>query len=370
MKYLIQRNLSHSTSGDFCKLTPKQPRRRPEEQVSSRLLCYKQKMPAPVRFAVVGIGHIARKAVLPAFARTRHAVCTAIISAQPDKLAEFPPVQWLHLRTIRSPPFAPANLTPSISLLPTPPPRLRDPRRRSWFAHPVRKAPGRDRRRLREPCATPPSSTRYGSMVAYRHRFSAAHQHALKSALRATLGELRAFHSLFTVNVRPEHRTHCPRAEGGGTLPDIGIYCLNSFRHFFGDEILDSSCSLLSRPDDDRFPDCEETCHVTLTFPGQRLATFTCAFGASRVMTYTIAGTKGSLHLDPVYEYTSDIQYLEVIEGHRRQVTFPKQDQFALQIDHFANAIQSGQPNHADGREAALDTQIIEDLYRKAVRLP
>jgi predicted dehydrogenase len=38
-----------------------------------------------VRYAVVGLGHIAQKAVLPAFAHARNSTLTALVSSDPEK---------------------------------------------------------------------------------------------------------------------------------------------------------------------------------------------------------------------------------------------------------------------------------------------
>ena len=40
-----------------------------------------------------------------------------------------------------------------------------------------------------------------------------------------------------------------------------------------------------------------------LRFPGERLAPFTCSFGAADVASYRIVGTKGDLRVEPAYEY-------------------------------------------------------------------
>lgn len=320
-------------------------------------------MSSPLRFAVVGLGHIATKAILPAFAETPSAVCTAVVSSRPDKEPGYRGFTYEQFdEALESDSFDAVYLA-------TPNNAHRD------FA--VRAAAAGKHILCEKPLAVTVEDClgmrdaaqqhNVRLMVAYRHQFSAAHQHALQVARDGALGELRAFHSVFNVNVRPNTGRTAPRSEGGGTLPDIGIYCLNSLRHFFNLEApLGLTCALLNNAGDPRFAHVEETAHVTLTFPYDRYATFTCSFGTARVMTYTIIGTKGSLHLDPVYDYTSDIHCVEVIEGQRRTHIFPKQNQFAIEIDHFAHAILNGLPHRAGADEALEDTRLINQLYAAA----
>ena len=51
---------------------------------------------------------------------------------------------------------------------------------------------------------------------------------------------------------------------------------------------------------DKRFLQCEETTSAILRFPGrERLAAFTCSFGAADVSHYRVVGSKGQLVMDP-----------------------------------------------------------------------
>ena len=47
----------------------------------------RRKTPPKIRYAVVGLGHIAQMAVLPAFAHARNSELSALISSDPEKLA-------------------------------------------------------------------------------------------------------------------------------------------------------------------------------------------------------------------------------------------------------------------------------------------
>src|SRR4030095_10932754 len=72
-------------------------------------------------------------------------------------------------------------------------------------------------------------------MVAYRLHFDPANLRALEIVRARKLGELRAFSSSFGMKVR-DGDIRLRRATGGGTLWDIGIYCINAARHLMGEE--------------------------------------------------------------------------------------------------------------------------------------
>ena len=69
-------------------------------------------------------------------------------------------------------------------------------------------------------------------MIAYRLHFETLNLSAIDLARRGRLGELKFFNSSFSMTVRRgDIRTK--RAYGGGTLYDIGVYCINAARNLF-----------------------------------------------------------------------------------------------------------------------------------------
>ena len=45
-----------------------------------------------------------------------------------------------------------------------------------------------------------------------------------------------------------------------------------------------------------------------LRFSNERLASFTCSFGATKVSEYRLVGTKGEFAVDPAYEYAKPLE--------------------------------------------------------------
>jgi glucose-fructose oxidoreductase len=206
-------------------------------------------------------------------------------------------------------------------------------------------------------------------MVAYRLHFEPANLEAIAIARSGKLGEPRIFNSVFTMNVR-KGDIRLQDELGGGTLHDIGIYCIQAARHLFGEEPVEAFATTASRSDP-RFTEVDEMTSSLLGFPHGQIASITTSFGAADVSRYELVGTKGSLRLDSAYDYTGD-KTLEVTIGSRTQKkTYSGRDQFAPEIIAFSSAVIAGVDAEPSGEEGLRDVRIINALERAAqIRKP
>jgi len=119
----------------------------------------------------------------------------------------------------------------------------------------------------------------------------------------------------------------------------------------------------------------EEMVSVTMRFPEERLATFTCSFGAAHIGRYSLFGTKGMLQADPAYGYATSIEHHMTVGDKIKKKTFPKRDQFAAELVYFSDCILKDKDPEPSGYEGLLDVRVIQAIYesirtRRAVRLP
>ena len=201
-------------------------------------------------------------------------------------------------------------------------------------------------------------------MTAYRLHFEEANLKAVEIAKSGKLGDLRAFNSVFTMQVK-EGDIRLQKDLGGGTLYDIGIYCINAARYIFQAEPIEVF-AFTANNGEKRFEEVDEMTSAILRFPDQRLASFTCSFGASDVSAYQVVGTEGDLCVDPAYEFAGDLKHRLTIKGRKRERTFPKRDQFAPELLYFSDCVLSGRDPEPSGREGLADVRIIRALYRSA----
>jgi glucose-fructose oxidoreductase len=163
-------------------------------------------------------------------------------------------------------------------------------------------------------------------------------------------------------------------AKGGGPVYDMGVYCINAARYLFGAEPIEVS-ALAANNGDQRFQHVEEMTSVVLRFPQERVATFTCSFGAADVSRYALIGTKGVLEADPAYEYAMSIKHHLTIGEKKITKTFSKRDQFAAELVYFSDCILKDKEPEPSGLEGMADVRVVEAIYesartKRAVRLP
>jgi Oxidoreductase family, C-terminal alpha/beta domain len=80
--------------------------------------------------------------------------------------------------------------------------------------------------------------------------------------------------------------------------------------------------------------------------------------------TYEIVGTKGSITLDPAYEYARGVEYELRLGRHKREKRYEKSDQFAPELIYFSDWIINDREPEPSGEEGLADIRVIEALNR------
>jgi predicted dehydrogenase len=323
----------------------------------------------PVRYAVIGLGHIAQIAVLPAFAHARkNSELCALISDDEAKLRKLgrrygvaqlgPYAQYEELLD--------ASKADAVYIaLPNVMHREYTERAARLGVHVLCEKPLAADPRDCDAMVRVAEERGIQLMTAYRLHFDPANLEAVKLARSGRLGELRAFASTFTMQVKAGN-SRLDASLGGGPLLDIGIYCINAARMLFGAEPVEV-LSAVATSDDDRFSEVPEMASAVLRFPGHRLATFTCSFGAADSSAYDLIGTRGRLRLDPAYEHSEALVLHTQIGSRKQRRVFPKQDQFARELLYFSQCVREGRKPQPSGLEGWIDVAII-DAIRAAAR--
>jgi glucose-fructose oxidoreductase len=210
-------------------------------------------------------------------------------------------------------------------------------------------------------------------MVAYRLHFEEINLSAIDLIDKGKIGEPKFFNSSFSMKVRPGNiRTQAEL--GGGTLYDIGVYCINAARYLFHSEpteVLAMSANSGAKKVDE----IDESTAALLRFKENRLAAFVTSFNASDVGSYQIVGTKGQITVDPAYEYAEGLRYELTVNGKTKEKATRKRDQFAPELLYFSDCILNDRKPEPSGEEGMQDVRIVEALYRSAktrrsVRIP
>jgi predicted dehydrogenase len=320
-----------------------------------------------IRYAVVGLGGIAQVAVLPAFKHTKNAELAALVSQDPMKQKElgkryrigrvYSYEQYeqclgsgeIDAVYIALPNHMHADYTIAAARV---------------GVHVLCEKPMAT---TEDECKAMIGAAQEGHvklMIAYRLHFEQGNLEAIRIAQSGKLGKLRIFSSTFTQQVHPGN-VRLQASAGGGTLEDMGVYCINAARYLFQDEPTEVM-AFSARNADPRFKMIDEMTTATLRFPDERLASFTCSFGADPVSNYIVVGTEGSLRVEPGYEYQTEIKHYLTRKEKTKERVFAKRDQFAAELDYFSNCILNDKQPEPSGEEGLADVRIIQALRKSA----
>jgi predicted dehydrogenase len=321
-----------------------------------------------VRYAVVGLGHIAQAAVLPAFANAKkNSELAALVSDDSRKLnalARRYEVQHIFSYDDYDACLRSGELDAVYIALPN---NLHcDYAVRAAHAglHVLCEKPlaldEDECHKIIKACA----DNRVTLMTAYRLHFERANLEAIQVIQSGKIGEPRIFNSLFTMQVEKDN-IRLERELGGGTLYDIGIYCINAARYLFRAEPTEVFAYSASSGDR-RFREVDEMTSALLRFPDERLASFTSSFGATDTGVYDVIGTRGRLRMINAYEYTESIELEVTADGKTSRRTFERRDQFAPELIYFSDCVLNHREPEPSGIEGLLDVHIIRSLYQSA----
>jgi predicted dehydrogenase len=319
-----------------------------------------------IRYAVVGLGHIAQTAVLPAFKHARNSELAVLITGHPEKERELSDRYNVKAYTYDDLETALEKEKIDAVYIATPNILHREHTERAAQAgvHVLCEKPMATSQEDCEAMMRSAAQNNVKLMIAYRLHFNDANLHAVRVAQSGDLGELRYFASLFGLQVK-EGNIRTRKHQGGGTLFDIGVYCINAARYLFRDEPTEV-VGLTANNGEKRFAEIEETTGAIMRFPNERLAMFTCSFGSTDVSHYDLVGTKGQLRLENAYEYQGELRCVTTISGKKTEKTFKPGDQFAPELIYFSDCIIHDREPEPSGNEGLADVRVINAIYESA----
>lgn len=324
-----------------------------------------------IGYAVVGVGHIAQAAMLPAFAHAKsNSQLVALVSDDPTKLRELGRRYGVSLLSDYAG-FRRCLQEREIDAVYIATPNSEHVQfarvAADYGVHVLCEKPLGVT--ARECCAIIDACNRGGVklMTAYRLHFEAANLKALQIVNSGDIGEPRMFTSCFSYQIKDRQNIRLSAELGGGPLYDIGVYCINAARTLFGSEPLEVQ-GWDMRGGDSRFREVEEGVSAQMRFQRDRIASFMCSFGAATTSWYQIVGTKGDVRLDPAYEYSEGLRLTVTIGEKSKVQKFANRDQFAAELMYFSDSILKGREPEPSGEEGLADVRVIEAILESINR--
>jgi predicted dehydrogenase len=208
-------------------------------------------------------------------------------------------------------------------------------------------------------------------MTAYRKYFEPGSV-ALKQIIASSqLGRIDVIHTAFT-EFRPAGDNTPgwmlnPKLSGGGPLMDIGIYCVGTSRWLVDEDPVEVTAVSWTR-DRKRFKDVEEGIAFRLRFASGLMLQGTASWGAALASFIQVHGEKGWACLSPAFAFEEERRLTGKIEGKWFEKEFSAIDEFALELDAFAECIRKNRKPEPDGEQGMRDLIILESIYRASER--
>lgn len=215
-------------------------------------------------------------------------------------------------------------------------------------------------------------------MIAYRIQYEPLNRQVMEWVRGGSvLGKIKLIDMANCQNQSKEnvHQwRHVKALAGGGALPDIGLYCLNTARFLLGEEPVEVSASQYSSEGDTRFNEVEEAILWQMRFPSGVRVQCTSSYATFTSKRYRVLGDKGWADMDPAFSYqglqlkrsriAEDTD--EFIAPGIEQISTKAKNQFALEMDHFAECVASNKQPWTPGEEGLQDQRIMDAIYESA----
>lgn len=349
-------------------------------------------VPAPlapdrrIGFAIVGLGSLALNQILPAFAKSKYAKPVALVSGSPDKAKKVADEYGIPATSVYSyQTFDELRHNPAVQVVYIVLPNSLH----EEFV--VRAAKAGKHVLCEKPMATSSASAQrmitacqkasVKLMIAYRIQYEPNNRQVMQWVRSQEYGRVRVFDAFNGQNSGDPGQWRLKKAlSGGGSLPDIGLYNLNTIRFLLGEEPEMVVATTFSTPGDERFREVEEAVLFQLFFPSGAISNNTCSFGVHESRYYRCNADKGGFFgvINPFAYSGLQLEVSQKKNGQEWKSTpslGPEKDQFALELDHMADCVIHNRRPYTPGEEGLQDQKLMEAIYESArtqrpVRLP
>jgi predicted dehydrogenase len=326
----------------------------------------------PVGYAVIGLGGFAQEAILPGFRHSKKAKLVALVSGDRSKAKRL-------ATKFRAEAFYTYEELPACFSHPQVEAVYIATNNGSHAHYAVQAANAGKHVLCEKPMANSVEECRQmleacrasgvRLMIGYRKYFEPASLELKKLIRSGRLGRLKYIHSAFGIVIRARGQVggwHLDaKLAGGGSLPDVGVYCVNTIRWLVGTEPLEASAYQWTT-DPETFSQVDENIAFRLNFPHGLVAQATSSFGAAQSSFLQVHGEKGWAALNPAYPWDEERCLFGKTGGRWFEKKFKIIDELALELDAFADSIRRQREPEPNGVEGMRDVAVMEAIYQSA----
>jgi predicted dehydrogenase len=323
-------------------------------------------------FAMVGLGGFCTRQLMPSFVDCKFAKITALVSGHPDKAQRFAQQYGVDPKNIYNyDNYDSIKDNPDVDVIYIVLPNG------MHAEYTIRGAKAGKHIMCEKPMANTPEECQSmidackaagkKLMIGYRCQYEPTNLEAIRRVRGGEIGKLISIVADAGFMMRdPTVWRLNKKLAGGGPLMDIGIYALNASRYISGEEPIEVNAISYTTPDDPRFKEVEESILWQLKFPGGVLANCSTSYNYSSQNRYRAVGTLGWLDMDPGTTYNGLRLTVGRFPGPGNEIQVQETNQFAAEMDHFAECILTNKQPKTPGEEGLRDLKVMTAIYEAA----
>jgi predicted dehydrogenase len=201
-------------------------------------------------------------------------------------------------------------------------------------------------------------------MEAFMYRFHPQWAPIFERLRGGAIGELRTVRSVFTFTVRDPQNIRRRPETFGGSLYDVGVYCVNASRWLVGRAPIAVSGQMQPSPEG-----VDEEFQGLLDFGEGQTALISSSLSQPYRHEVELLGTEGRILVPDAFVNQSDDLWFEVEDatGARERVTVPGDDEYRLEVEDFAACVREGrQPQVVSHQDTIENAATLDALYASA----
>ncbi|MCW3062370.1 MAG: oxidoreductase domain protein [Capsulimonas sp.] len=328
-----------------------------------------------VGFAVVGLGNLALQQIIPAFGESKYARLTAVVSGSPDKAREVAGQHGVPERGIYSyENYDTIRDNPDVQVIYIVLPNS------MHMEYTVRGAEAGKHILCEKPMATSPDEcekmiaackkANRKLMIAYRIQYEPNNRYIRELIRSQKYGAVKLIEGVNGQAQGDPSQWRLKKAlAGGGSLPDVGLYCLNTTRFLTGEEPVEVFGTIFNTPGDPRFREVEDNVTFQMRFPTGVLSNNATSYSFHEGRRYRVYAERAWYGLDPAFSYEGlrpELSYAEDDKEFRQTPQVGQKNQFALELDHMAQCVINDHTPFTPGEEGLQDHRIMAAIYESA----
>ena len=198
-------------------------------------------------------------------------------------------------------------------------------------------------------------------MEAFMYRFHPQWQQVKNLTVSGAIGEIKTIDSFFSFYDDDPGSISNQKELGGGSLMDIGCYCISLARFIFGREPL----RVQGLIEYDPHMGIDRLSSGVMDF-GDGISTFTCGMQLSEFQMVEILGTNGQIRLDTPFITPVDTQTTITLtdQSGSQKIKFGPCDQYMFQAEAFIKAIRTGTSVPIPLVDAVANMAVLDAVLR------